>query len=134
MATILREGKTPKWGVTVKQAGIILDSFNISTEIKDYEQTDQNGAVCGYLVYDQTQSFDFSGVILAAETPCVGSLVGEEITNFIGSTNCNLFNNKINTLSTAIVKSVSMSQTAGGATTVSGSGTIYALSTTDLGN
>lgn len=134
MAYILRKGETPKWGVTVKHGGIILDSFNISTEIKDYEQTDQNGSVCGYLVYDQTQSFDFSGVLLAGENACVGSVVGEEITNFIGSTNCNLFNNQINTLSTAIVKSVSMSQTAGGATTISGSGTIYALGTTDLGN
>jgi hypothetical protein len=59
MAQILRHGKTPLWGVYDKDIipsghsrGIILDSYNYSVEVKDYEQLDEAGRVVGYLVYD----------------------------------------------------------------------------------
>lgn len=66
MANIIRHGKTPLWGVKEHQIdGVIIDSYNESIEIKDYEQTDEKGAVCGYLVYDQTKNFDMSGTLIA---------------------------------------------------------------------
>ena len=52
MANIIKHGKTPKWGINknTELKGVILDSYNESVEIKDYEQTDEKGAVCGYLI------------------------------------------------------------------------------------
>jgi hypothetical protein len=57
MANIYRHGFTPQWGTYKNDkldgnSGIILDSYNYSVEIKDYEQLDQTGKVVGYMVYD----------------------------------------------------------------------------------
>lgn len=124
MANILRHGRTPKWG-TATIAGMILDSFNTSVEIKDYEQTDENGAVCGYLVYDQTESFDFSGTLLNDEEINETFDVGAAVTSLITNIGTSVANSAINTPNTAILKSLSVSTSAGSATTISGSGTIY---------
>lgn len=128
MANIIRHGKTPKWGVTYKIDGLIIDSYSSSTEIKDYEQTDENGAVCGYLVYDQTKNFDFSATLLATdeEAHYIQNEIGDLVSN-IPFCHDNYHNTAINAPNYAILKSLSFSQTAGGATTVSGSGTIYAF-------
>lgn len=128
MANIIRHGKTPKWGVEHNIQGLIIDSFSTSTEIKDYEQTDEKGAVCGYLVYDQTKNFDFSATVLADITaPCIHSDIGNIVTNFASIANDQYYNQNINSPKHAILKSLSVSETAGGATTLSGSGTIYAF-------
>lgn len=128
MANIIRHGKTPRWGVSYHMNGLIIDSFSTSTEIKDYEQTDENGAVCGYLVYDQTKNFDFSATVLAnIEAPCIHAHIGNIVTNFVCVNHNTYFNQDINSPKHAILKSLSVSETAGGATTVSGSGTIYAF-------
>jgi len=127
MANIIRHGKTPKWGVSHNMHGLIIDSFSTSTEIKDYEQTDENGAVCGYLVYDQTRNFDFSATVLSNVTPCIHSFIGDIVTTFVCVSETTFANCHINVPKAAILKSLSVSETAGGATTLSGSGTIYAF-------
>lgn len=126
MANILRQGSTPQWGVKATITGLILDSFNESTEIKDYEQTDQYGAVCGYLAYDQTINFDFSGTLLNDKMDSISyySSIGSELAGITAQLNMK-FNDSINTPSTAILKAFSTSASAGSGTTVSGSGTIY---------
>lgn len=129
MATIIRHGKTPKWGVGKLQIeGVIIDSYNESVEIKDYEQTDEKGAVCGYLVYDQTKSFDISGTILSDGSGLMdgGFYVGHCVSNLIsGLTSNDGINCTINTPKNSILKSISFSQSAGGAQTFTASGTIY---------
>ena len=127
MANILRYGNTPKWGVEHNMHGLIIDSFSTSTEIKDYEQTDETGAVCGYLVYDQTKNFDFSATVLSGDTPCIHGYIGSIVTTFVCVNDTSYHNQAINSPKHAILKSLSVSETAGGATTLSGSGTIYAF-------
>lgn len=130
MANIIRHGKTPKWGVSLAHhmGGLIIDSFSTSTEIKDYEQTDETGAVCGYLVYDQTKNFDFSATVLAdINEPCIHNYIGNIVTTFVCVSQTLYTNSDINVPKAAILKSLSVSETAGGATTLSGSGTIYAF-------
>ena len=128
MANIIRHGQTPKWGVEHRMHGLIIDSFSTSTEIKDYEQTDEIGAVCGYLVYDQTKNFDFSATVLAGNSqPCIHGYIGNIVTTFVCVSDTSYFNQAINSPKHAILKSLSVSETAGGATTLSGSGTIYAF-------
>lgn len=150
MAQILRHGKTPLWGVydqdilaTGDNSGIILDSYNYSVEVKDYEQLDEAGRVVGYLVYDQTVNYDMSGTILYGGTDNDGYTPAHDseaskhfsincnngvgqvfssiaIHNNLGGVNC-----KITNPSTAITKSYSVNTSQGGAATFSLSGTIY---------
>lgn len=127
MANIITHGRTPKWGVSHRMHGLIIDSFSTSTEIKDYEQTDETGAVCGYLVYDQTKNFDFSATVLSGDTPCIHDFIGKIVTTHVCVSDTSYFNQCINSPKHAILKSLSVSETAGGATTLSGSGTIYAF-------
>ncbi len=131
MAKILRHGKTPLWGTGLTQDGMIIDSLNITPELKDYEQTDENGAVCGYLVYDQTVNYDISGTIIANEEGngyYFGCLRPSDIGNHTSfdflfrSVNCS-----INTPTTNILKSFSISRSAGNAATFSASVTGYAF-------
>ena len=132
MANIIKHGKTPKWGINKNTAlkGVILDSYNESVEIKDYEQTDEKGAVCGYLIYDQTKSFDMSGTLLADESLICHMAIGKCVNSMINIDASGIFdtmgtNDGINNPSTAILKSISFSASAGGAQTFSASGTIY---------
>lgn len=144
MANILRQGKTPYWGTwnndgnkfNSLKTGVIIDSFNSNVEIKDYEQTDENGAVCGYLIYDQTVGFDASGTIITGD--CLHIQVGEtkemtcseqmKLLPFIGYEGNKVgFNEQINTPNIAIIKSASFNTTAGGAATFSISGTAYSF-------
>lgn len=146
MAQILRHGKTPLWGAfthdSVNKNGIILDSYNYSVEVKDYEQLDEAGRVVGYLVYDQTVNYDMSGTLLYYDSnepsytpsmdsatlgnvdetlPCVGNIMqGVAIHTWIGGVNSCITNP-----SKAIVKSFSVNTSQGGAATFSLSGTIY---------
>lgn len=150
MANILRQGKTPYWGTWKSestfgdfQKGVIIDSFNSNVEIKDYEQTDENGAVCGYLIYDQTVGFDMSGTLLT-NTCYSGFNVGKSLTMtcnealsvlpFIGYDHNKGggyytmgINTNINTPNIAIIKSASFNTSAGGAATFSLSGTAYSF-------
>ena len=152
MAKILRQGRTPYWGTwkgertfNSWQNGVIIDSFNSSVEIKDYEQTDENGAVCGYLIYDQTVGFDMSGTLLKGQ--CLSTLhIGEtfdfscnetlSLLPFIGYNHTEEaggyystgINNGINTPTIAIVKNISFNTSAGGAATFNLSGTAYDFS------
>lgn len=154
MAQILRHGKTPLWGVYNKDiladagnSGIILDSYNYSVEVKDYEQLDEAGRVVGYLVYDQTVNYDMSGTILyGGDTDSDGySTAHDSEANKHFSINCkngvgNIFstiaihnnlggvNENITKPSKAIVKSYSVNTSQGGAATFSLSGTIYDFS------
>lgn len=144
MANILRQGKTPYWGTWDSEGqkfnslktGVIIDSFNSNVEIKDYEQTDENGAVCGYLIYDQTVGFDASGTILTND--CLHIEVGEakemtcseqmKLLPFIGFEGYKVgINEEINVPNIAIIKSASFNTTAGGAATFSISGTAYSF-------
>lgn len=130
MAKILRHGKTPLWGTGLTNDGMIIDSFNITPEIKDYEQTDENGAVCGYLVYDQTVNFDISGTIIAKcdsnyDFSCITPANIGNSTQFdfdFSSVNCD-----INIPNTNILKSFSISRSAGNAATFSASVTRYSF-------
>lgn len=154
MAQILRHGKTPLWGVydkdifaTTANSGIIIDSYNYSVEVKDYEQLDEAGRVVGYLVYDQTVNYDMSGTILyGGDTDSDGYSPAHDCNaNTHFSINCNKgvggvfysiaihnnlggVNEKITKPSTAIVKSYSVNTSQGGAATFSLSGTIYDFS------
>lgn len=131
MANIIPHGKAPLWGVKEHQInGVIIDSYNESIEIKDYEQTDEKGAVCGYLIYDQTKSFDMSGTLINILDPsslnqdfkigqCVDGLINSLSFGSLG------MNSNISTPTFAILKSLSFSQSAGGAQTFNASGTIY---------
>ena len=155
---ILRKGRTPFWGtVDSTNVGLLLDSVNYSTEVKDYEQLNEVGAVKGYIIYDQTVSFDVSGTMLVCNgtnlnnsadgMECSQGLHGEWSNPMgIGNTastatgepastylekilsyadTWNMVNETINMPTTAIIKSNSISTTAGGAATFSASGTIY---------
>ena len=130
MAKILRHGKTPIWGTGLTNNGLIIESFNITPEIKDYEQTDENGAVCGYLVYDQTVNYDISGTIIADMDNgyTFSCLTPTEIGNSTSfdfhflSVNCSINNPKTN-----ILKSFSISRSAGNAASFSASVTGYAF-------
>ena len=150
MANIIRTGKTPFWGtwkgkttMSGMSSAVILDSFNSSVEIKDYEQTDENGAVCGYLIYDQTVSFDASGTLLANQCYANEFRVGSAtqmncsdrltIIPFMSYNHANNdaysmgINESINEPNIAIVKSISFNTSAGGAATFSLSGTAYSF-------
>ena len=155
MAKVLRLGKTPFWGTVASGAGatgILLDSVNYSTEVKDYEQQNEVGAIKGYLIYDQTVSFDISGTMLyenGSNLACTSESDGLsdtwtnpfKIGNYDASnssatlneilsyaTGWEMTNSKITTPTTPIIKSNSISTSAGGAATFSASGTIYDFS------
>ena len=148
MAQILRKGKTPLWGVfnmdTIsKDNGYILDSYNYSVEVKDYEQLDETGKVVGYMIYDQTVNFDMSGTMLYVdESNCgqawnctavqnfkfndkrgVGNIIDIGIHNYLGGVNTT-----ITWPSSAIMKNYSVNTSQGSAATFSASGTIYDFS------
>lgn len=151
MAQILRHGKTPLWGVYNQDIttdsgnnGIILDSYNYSVEVKDYEQLDEAGRVVGYMVYDQTVNYDMSGTILYdasgdsdGYTPAHDSEasnhfaincdkgVGQVFSSIAIHNNLGGVNQNITKPSKAIVKSYSVNTSQGGAATFSLSGTIY---------
>lgn len=145
MAKVIRHGKTPYWGTYDKDnfgAAFILDSYNYSVEIKDYEQLDKAGKVCGYLIYDQQVNFDLSGTILYG---CGASIEGE-LRDTYDNTIVDTFTvgdkiskisihnrfggfNTLNTPATAVMKSVSVNTSQGSAATFSASGTIYGFST-----
>ena len=131
MAGLITSGRTPKWGVNEHSIdGVIIDSYNESLEIKDYEQTDEKGAVVGYLVYDQTKSFDLSGTILQTTNSFTSKIkVGTCVANAISalSFGSDGVNCSINTPNYPVLKSISFSQSAGGAQTFNASGTIYGL-------
>lgn len=153
MAKVLRQGKTPFWGTFTSSSpddgGLLIDSFNITTEVKDYEQQNELGAIKGYLVYDQTIGFDISGTMMwsrgdslancfsvglneqwdnpfkvgkRAAADCAASYMGAAVQYM---TAWEVYNCSINNPSTAIVKNNSFSTSAGGAATFSASGTIY---------
>lgn len=155
MATILRHGKTPAWGVfnrdsvTTSQdnSGIILDSYNFSAEVKDYEQLNESGQVVGYMVYDQTVNFDMSGTILYDAPLGSDGVSGEAFScspnnkfnanKGVGSVIDNIdihnkipfaVNTDINTPKYAIIKSISVNTSQGNAATFSASGSIYDIS------
>lgn len=154
MAQILRHGNTPLWGVydqdilaSNDNSGIILDSYNYSVEVKDYEQLDEAGRVVGYMVYDQVVNYDMSGTILyggATEvdgySPAHDSQasqhfgincnkgVGQVFTSIAIHNNLGGVNKNITKPSKAIVKSYSVNTSQGGAATFSLSGTIYDFS------
>ena len=146
MAYVIRHGKTPLWGVftndNASTQSYILDSYNYSVEVKDYEQLDETGKVVGYLVYDQTVNFDMSGTLVfqvsnpsAYTSPQdsesleavknnvtdVGEVLqGVAIHSWLGGHNC-----KLGEPYTAIVKSHSVNTSQGSAATFSLSGSIY---------
>lgn len=138
MAKILTTGKAPIWGTGLGIDGMIIDSFNITPEIKDYEQTDENGAVCGYLVYDQTVNYDLSGTLLKNDqgfeysfgSSLTPNLLGKEL-EIIGMpfvyVDCD-----INTPNTIILKSFNISRSAGSAATFSASATGYSFDSKEL--
>lgn len=132
MANIITHGKTPKWGIekNTHLTGVILDSYNESVEIKDYEQTDEKGAVCGYLVYDQTRSFDMSGTLIAGKNLPTCLVAGNSIECLVRHEYFSNFghNCELNSPRSAILKNISFSANAGGAQTFSASGTIYDFS------
>ena len=152
MAKILRQGKTPYWGTwkgdrsfNTWQDGVIIESFNSNVEIKDFEQTDENGAVCGYLIYDQTVGFDMSGTLLkgqclstlqigetfefsCAQTLSLLPFIGYSHTGDSGAYYSSGINEEINKPTIAIVKNISFNTSAGGAATFSLSGTAYDFS------
>lgn len=140
MAKILRHGNTPLWGAYKEAdngyAGVIIDSYNYSVEVKDYEQLDEAGRVMGYLIYDQTVNYDMSGTILTHSTAsCAmgyGSIgcyfeVGHSHTPTIITTflERGAINTNINSPTTAITKSFSINTSQGSAVTFSTSGSIY---------
>lgn len=143
MAQILRHGKTPLWGAYKEAengyAGVIIDSYNYSVEVKDYEQLDEAGRVKGYLIYDQTVNYDMSGTILMdPETAScaigpisigcnfeVGNSHTPAITTLLQKGGINL---NINSPTTAITKSFSINTSQGSAVTFSTSGSIYDFS------
>lgn len=151
MAKILRYGKTPLWGVynqdivgSSGNSAIILDSYNYSVEVKDYEQLDEAGRVKGYLIYDQTVNYDMSGTILYPQNSENGIETaphesnplenqGINCNNGVGAEFAGLFihtklggvNNTISNPTTAIVKSYSVNTSQGSAVTFSTSGSIY---------
>lgn len=140
MAKVIRHGKTPQWGTyngdKSKFHGIILDSYNYTVDVKDYEQLNEYGQVKGYMIYDQTVSYDISGTITFTEgsdgdTAPQSDNVGVEICAgyefvptllYIGGVN-----STINNPTTGIVKSCSVNTAQGSAWTFSASGTIYDL-------
>lgn len=144
MANILRHGKTPLWGAYKEKTegegwnGVIIDSYNYSVEVKDYEQLDEVGRVKGYLIYDQTVNYDMSGTILMrtdagcgidkAQLGCnftVGYHHAPTITALTGGG----INGMITKPTTAITKSFSVNTSQGSAVTFSTSGSIYELTT-----
>lgn len=151
MAQVIRLGVTPFWGTVASKeeaAGILIDSVNYSTEVKDYEQQNHIGAIKGYLIYDQTVSFDISGTMLwddglNAATTCKTAGLGQTWNNpfKIGaatSSACNTLKDVLNFVTgwqmtsdcvtnpnVAIIKNNSFNTSAGGAATFSASGTVY---------
>lgn len=147
MAKVIRHGKTPQWGTFdsgISSSSFILDSYNVSAEVKEYEQLNQYGQVKGYMIYDQTLSFDISGTLLAVMASATSPQDGGESLDykdanseatsqikvgaeFVGSIIPIISNSDINNPTTAIIKSVSINTAQGSAWTFSASGTIYDL-------
>ena len=148
----MRYGKTPQWGVYNKRDGIvnpnvILDTYNYSVEVKDYEQLDATGRVAGYLIYEQVVNFDMSGTLLygcgeSQETSCgyawknpgaeyskIGKidLAASPIYSYLGGVDFK-FSHDSTTPTTAIIKNYSVNTSQGAAATFSLSGTIYSFS------
>lgn len=141
MAQILRHGKTPLWGAYKENDsgwdGVIIDSYNYSVEVKDYEQLDEVGRVKGYLIYDQTVNYDMSGTILMplTEATCAINTVNLGCNFRVGfnhTPTITALTNGINTAltnpTTAITKSFSINTSQGSAVTFSTSGSIYDFS------
>lgn len=144
------------WGVQSLNPGssaLIFESVNFSTDIKDYEQQNEAGATKGYLIYDQTVSFDINGTMLYGSTcrnnyeasdshiKChwtnplkvgsmnTGGLDAYELGTLTSLvTNWDVYNNEVNEPTTAIIKTNSFSTSAGNAATFSASGTVYDFS------
>lgn len=151
MANIIRYGKTPQWGVydkidDMRNNCVILDTYNYSVEVKDYEQLDKAGRVAGYLIYDQVVNFDMSGTLLHAcgqpentELGTAWTTNGERyynvgvypgaptIQNYLGGVNFALGRDSTVSLTT-VIKNYSVNTSQGAAATFSLSGTIYAFS------
>lgn len=152
MAKIMRYGKTPQWGVYDKSDGIvsssvILDTYNYSVEVKDYEQLDATGKVTGYLIYEQVVNFDMSGTLLygcgqkhnsssadawvqqGAQYNKIGKidLAASPIYSYLGGVDFE-FSHDSTSAKTAIIKNYSVNTSQGAAATFSLSGTIYSFS------
>ena len=150
MANVMRYGQTPQWGVynhddLAGTDGIILDAYNYSVEVKEYEQLDETGRVVGWMAYDQTVNFDMSGTLLYKHTnggsrepawTCASGLSSSFSVNckhgvaraFSGvalHTRLGGVNTDLTNPTTAIVKNFSVNTSQGAAATFSLSGTIY---------
>lgn len=155
MANVMRNGRTPQWGVYDKDdlagtQGIILDAYNYSVEVKEYEQLDETGRVVGWMAYDQTVNFDMSGTLLYskdaitdAQSPawsCDPALEEIRVNQNLGvakafsgvaiHTKLGGVNKELTNPTTAIVKNFSVNTSQGAAATFSLSGTIYDFSYT----
>lgn len=154
MANVMRYGQTPQWGVynsddLVGTGGIILDAYNYSVEVKEYEQLDETGKVVGWMAYDQTVNFDMSGTLLyqyssgGEDVPwtCASALssafsvncrhgVAKAFSGVAIHTKLGGVNTKLTNPTTAIVKNFSVNTSQGAAATFSLSGTIYDFSYT----
>lgn len=152
MAKIIRNGKTPIWGVyqgdkqyLEHRDGFILDSYNYSVNIKEFEQLNESGQVVGHVTYDQTIDFDMSGTLLygcsaggygsdyaqSVEASELGTArtpirVAEQFMPAFAAT-FGGFSCGMEVPAKAIVKNVSVNTSQGNAVTFSASGTIYSF-------
>lgn len=155
MANVIRYGQTPQWGVynhddLAGTDGIILDAYNYSVEVKEYEQLDETGKVVGWMAYDQTVNFDMSGTLLYQYSnggdgdpawTCTTALstafsvncrngVAQAFSGVAIHTKLGGVNTALTNPTTAIVKNFSVNTSQGAAATFSLSGTIYDFSYT----
>lgn len=142
MANVMRHGQTPWWGVYNQDnlagtEGIILDAYNYSVEVKEYEQLDETGKVVGWMAYDQTVNFDMSGTLLVTASCNNFTEAWSDLADYRSMTVAKAFsgvaihtrlggvNTTLTNPTTAIVKNYSVNTSQGAAATFSLSGTIY---------
>jgi hypothetical protein len=131
MANIVELGTVTNWGVTETAfTGVLLvDSLSIDNTVKNHVVTNEFGQNVGWIGYDQSASFSLSA------RPIKGQTVNYELASIVtlnSFESYNMFNTGIAAgadARTAIVESVSFSQTAEAAQSLDFSGTIYNFAT-----
>lgn len=133
-------GRTPAWGTQPTQGtlatALIVTGLDYSPTVKEYEQVDENGSVCGWRGYDQQTEVSISGnavftegntdinyTMLQPATILDATTGGIDLAAIQALGNTNLIADS--SVVSVVAKSPSISRTNDGAASVSISATAY---------
>lgn len=131
---LLRYGSTPWFGVKkAENEAFLVDSISYNVSSTSYDQTGNLGDIVGRIYYDQTITFDMSGTLLYDEEnpdtvtmPYVSAATAELANNAVYLPNA--WNTGIKSAETAItslIDTTNIQAQAGGATTLSVTGSVF---------